>query len=169
MTVETGKGLLRVSVDVHQVGEFSQLRCSISNIGTADIALNRTYLFVDQGIYNESNSSFEFPFLQKKFLGIDGVADEDCIGCALCKSNNPAYPLSYSHISNFYKSSKPFCNCYPLPHLSCDSILYMAPDEIFTEDIVLKLKKGVYRAILMSVPKPESCDCICCNRCFCVM
>ena len=106
MTVETGKGLLRVSVDVHQVGEFSQIRCSISNIGTADIALNRTYLFIDQGIYNESNSSFEFPFLQKKFLGIDGVADEDCIGCALCKSHKPVYPLSYSHISDFYKSFK---------------------------------------------------------------
>lgn len=83
--MKSGKGLLRVSIDAHQVGELTQLRCSISNVGTADIALNRTYLFVDQGIFNERNSAFEFPFLQKKFLGIDGVADEDCIGCALEK------------------------------------------------------------------------------------
>lgn len=162
------KGLLQVLLEVHTYKELTQFSCSIANIGGGDIALGNTFLFIDQGIFNEETSAYMFPFLQKKFLGIEGIADEDCVACVQCKKNEAVYPLAYSHIQEFYKENIPFCNCYALPHLSSQSILYMAPNETFTEELILKLKQGVYRAILVSVPHPDSCDCICCNRCFSV-
>lgn len=162
------KGLLQVSLEVQSLGELTRFSCSIANVGIGDIAIGNTFLFIDQGIFNKDNLSYMFPFIQKKFLGIEGIADEDCVACAQCKRNDATYPLSYPHIHEFYKGTTAFCNCYSLPHLSSQSILYMAPNERFTEEIMLNLNQGVYRAILVSVPCPDSCDCICCNRCFSV-
>lgn len=162
------KGLLRVSLEVQTLGELTRFSCSVSNVGVGDIALGNTFLFIDQGLFNEETQAYMFPFIQKKFLGIEGIADEDCVACAQCKKGEALYPLSYSHVREFYKGNTSFCNCYSLPHLSSKSILYMAPKEMFTEELILKLYQGVYRAILVSVPRPGSCDCICCNRCFSV-
>ena len=163
-------GLLKVSLETQQNGDYTVFSCSIQNIGNKEIGLNNTFLFVDQGVYNSNNQSYEFPFLQKKYLGIAGIADEDCIGCALCRKGIAKYPKDATHISEFYKESgiTPFCECYPLHHLSSKSILYMSPKETFTEELVLTLKPGVYRAILMCVPDQNTCDCMCCNKCFCV-
>lgn len=163
-------GVLRVSLTTQQNENNTIFSCSIQNIGKKEIGLHNTFLFVDQGVYNEKNHSYEFPFLQKKFLGIDGIADEDCIGCALCRKGIVKYPKDTPHIREFYKKSgiTPFCACYPLHHLSSKSILYMAPNETFTEELVLTLDPGVYRAILMCVPDQSTCDCMCSNKCFCV-
>ena len=163
-------GVLKVSLETNQVGENVIFSCSIQNIGKRAIALHNTYLYIDEGIYNPKTQQYEFPFLQRKYLGIEGIADEDCIGCALCRKNEAEYPMKYLHINQFYGDSANtvFCRCYEVPHLSSKSILYMAPKERFTEEIVVKIDKGVYRAILMCVPKPETCDCMCCDKCFCV-
>lgn len=163
-------GLLRVGLKTQQSGDCIVFSCSIQNIGNKEIGLNNTYLFVDQGVYNSKNQSYEFPFLQKKYLGIAGIADEDCIGCALCRNGIAEYPKDVSHINEFYKESgiTPFYACYPLHHLSSKSILYMSPKETFTEELVVTLKPGVYRAILMCVPDQNTCDCMCSNKCFCV-
>ena len=165
-----GHGLLRVSLEAQQSGDNTVFSCSVQNIGDKEIRLKNTYLFIDQGVYNTVNHSYEFPFLQKKFLGIAGIADEDCIGCDLCKKGIAKYPKDTPHISKFYNESGiiPFCECYPLYHLSSESILCMAPKETFTEELVVKLEPGVFRAILMCVPDPKTCDCMCCNKCFCV-
>ena len=164
-------GILRVDLSTQQNGSNTVFSCSILNVGNVAIGLNNTYLFIDQGVYNSQNRSYEFPFFQKKFLGIEGVADEDCIGCAYCRKGKAEYPKEAPQISEFYKDKKvvPFCECYSLKHLSSSSILYMGPNERFTEELVLRLEPGVYRAILMCVPNPETCDCMCCNKCFCVM
>ena len=162
------RGLLHVALDVYNYGAMTRFSCSISNIGSSNIELGNTFLFIDQGVFNEQDSSYKFPFLQKKFLGIDGISDDDCIMSAQCKKDEPIYPILYSHIIGFFGETSLFHNCYSLPHLSSKSILYMAPHEVFSEELILKLNAGVYRAILVSVPAPESCDCICCNRCFCV-
>ena len=163
-------GTLRVILDVKQSQNNTIFSCCIQNIGNTAIGLYNTFLFLDEGVFNPHNNLYEFPFLQKKYLGIEGVADEDCIGCAHCRKGDSTYPMQYPHIKQFYDEFRfePFCQCYPLHHLSSNSILYMAPNESFTEELVVKLNKGVYRAILMCVPTPESCDCMCCNKCFVV-
>lgn len=160
------KGLLRVNLEIRNFSDVTILSNSIANIGNGEIALGNTYLFVDQGIYNEKKYCYEFPFIQKKFLNMEGIADEDCIAVAQCKLGKPVYPIFCSHIKHFYEGTDSFYNCYELPHLSSQSILYMAPNEVFTEELTLKLNKGIYRALLVCVPNPESCDCICCNRNF---
>lgn len=164
------RGVLRVNLGTHISEAIVIFSCSIQNIGNTEIGLHNTFLFVDQGVYNSTNHAYEFPFLQKKFLGIKGVADEDCIGCALCREGRAKYPKDVSHIRQFYANCnlRPFTECYQLQHLSSASILYMAPNETFSEELVIKLEPGVYRAILMCVPDPKTCDCMCCNRCFCV-
>ena len=169
IVIVSSKSLQRVCLIVESTGAHCRFSCEISNIGNSEIKLGNAYLFVDEGIYNSEKSCYEFPFTQKKFLGIDGIDDSDCILCAQCKRDLPEYPIGYSHVSSFYKTDlNLFHNCYVLPHLSYQSILYMAPGEVFTEEIILKLKPGVYRAILASVPDTSTCDCICCNRCFIV-
>lgn len=163
-------GVLQVELETKQTGDNIVFSCGIHNVGDTPIGLNNTFLFVDEGIYNTDSHQYEFPFFQKKFLGITGVADEDCIGCALCRKGVAMYPMEYQHIKSFYTNlDKLFCRCYPLPHLSSKSILYMAPKERFSEELVVKIPKGVYRAILICVPNQETCDCMCCNRCFCVI
>ena len=163
-------GLLQVRLSTQQSGNNTIFSCRIKNIGNKEIGLNNTFLFVDQGVYNSNNRSYEFPFLQKKFLGIAGIADEDCIGSALCRKGMAKYPNDIPHINEFYKDSgiTPFCECYKLRHLSSESILYMAPNETFSEELVVTLEPGVYRAVLMCVPDQNTGDCMCCNKCFCV-
>lgn len=160
------KGLLRVNLDIRNCNDVTILSSSIANIGKGKIALGNTFLFIDQGIFDDKRHCYEFPFIQKKFLKMKGIADEDCIAAAQCKMGKPVYPIFCPHIEHFYNGTNSFYNCYTLPHLSSQSILYMAPDEVFTEELVLKFNKGVYRALLVCVPNPESCDCICCNRNF---
>lgn len=163
-------GVLRVDLSTNQNGENTVFSCSIQNIGTTKIGLHNTFLFIDEGIYNPESQQYDFPFFQKKFLGLEGVAYDDCIGCALCRKGEARYPSEFAHIKEFYEKSESnvFCRCYQLPHLSSKSILYMAPNERFTEELVIKISKGVFRAILMCVPDQKTCDCMCCNRCFCV-
>lgn len=160
------KGLLKVDLQIQNFNEITLFKAYISNIGTAEIELDNTYLFVDEGIYNDEKRCYDFPFIQKKHLKIEGVADEDCIASSQCKNGNAVYPLFCPHIEEFYKNHNVFYNCYKLSHLSSQSILYMAPKEVFTEELALRLDKGVYRAILVCVPNPKSCDCTCCNRNF---
>lgn len=164
-------GKLKVDLFVVHDGANVRLSCRIKNIGEEDVKLHNSYLFLDQGVFNAQTKCFEFPFLQKKYLGLEGIADEDCIGCAQCRKGEPRYPSDCEHIKQFYNEKKGdlFCCCYELPHLSSSSILYMAQDEQFSEEIILSLSPGVYRAILMCVPEAETCDCMCCNRCFTVM
>ena len=169
----SARGLLEVSIDIFQNSDAGSnitiFNCSLRNIGYADIALGNTFLFLDQGILDKNSNSYLFSFLQKKFLDIPDIANEDCAMCDNCRKNHVAYPLNVNHINNFfseYSHESVYTNCFSLPHLSSDSVLHMAPKETFNETVAIRLHSGLYRAILVSVPKSDNCDCMCKNQCF---
>ena len=168
-------GLIEVSLDISQKKDSNHnliiFDCSLRNIGLVDIALGNTFLFLDQGIYDDKSNSYMFPFLQKKFLNLPNIANEDCAMSDNCKKGYSLYPRNIEHIDEFFSKHNAenlHTNCFDLPHLSSNSVLYMAPKEKFNEMIIVQLPKGVYRAILVSTPKTHTCDCMCKNICFIV-
>lgn len=167
------RGLLEVALAITQDDNENIIifDCSLRNIGNADIALGNTFLYIDQGVLDSESNSYMFPFLQKKFLNISGIANEDCVMCDNCRKSRAVYPRGVEHISDFflkYNNEEIYADCFALPHLSSASVLYMAPKEMFNETIAVRLSKGIYRAILVSVPKSDNCDCMCKNKCFLV-
>lgn len=167
-TKDNARGILEVSLSIVQeeCDNIIIFDCSLRNIGNADIALGNTFLFIDEGILD--NCNYIFPFLQKKFLNIPDIPNEDCAMCNNCRKNHVVYPRNILHIDNFFSEygNDKYTACFSLPHLSSDSVLYMAPKEVFNETLAVHLSKGVYRAILVSVPKSDNCDCMCKNKCF---
>lgn len=49
-----------------------------------------------------------------------------------------------------------------MKHLSSETIMFVDPGEEFSEDVILKLSKGIYKATIVWTSVKE--DCICCTK-----
>lgn len=150
----TSKAKLQLHVVVD--GKNATITSIIKNIGGRRITPQRVYLFVDQGI--ERDTFFEFPFLLRHEQN-----EHDCVMAKICKQEKLSYPRDIL--------DKEFKNIYadyiPLKHLSTDSILFIDPEEEFTEDAIVKLpRQGAYRVMLIFTAWDS--ECVCASREFLV-
>lgn len=146
----------RISLDADTKESFTVITCRIENCGTKRIIPQNIYLIVEQGLDKEGR--IDFPYLLKHEEG-----EFDCVLARICKAGGitgiPEHLIS-SQFSNLYRS------IVKMQYLSSESILFVDPGEEFSEDVTLKLQKGVYRATVVWTSVKE--DCICTTKEFIV-
>lgn len=146
----------RISLEANADGEHAVITCRIENCGTKRIVPQNIYLMIEQGV--EEDCIGCFPYLLKH------EKDEfDCVFANLCKSggftNLPDHLLEPQYKNLFRRIIK-------MKHLSSETILFVDPGEEFSEDVVVKLNKGIYRATVVWTSVKE--DCICATKEFIV-
>ena len=136
-------------------GHLAIITCSFENKSKNRIYPHNFYLFIDEGqMIGNSNEC--------GFMGFPNVLEHvnngfDCQLGTICKQGTAScypkelLPDNYSGVHLSYK----------LKHLSPKSVTYIDPGECFAEDVTVKLKQGIYRAILVSTA--ENQDCVCAN------
>ena len=133
---------------------FVTITCSFENKGSNRIRPHHFYLFIDEGKIIDEN---EFVDFYNPLCHINKDS-HDCQLGKICKDSVVAdYPRDL--ITKDYENV--LHKFFRLKHLAPDSITYIDPGEFFSEDITIKLAKGVYRAILVGIAKNQ--DCICAN------
>lgn len=146
----------RISLDTRTKGEYTTVTCRIENCGTKRIVPQNIYLMVEQGL--EKDGVITFPYLLKHEEG-----EFDCIFANLCKKGGfscfPGHLLPAEFQGLYRKIVK-------MQHLSSETILFVDPGEEFSEDITVKLGKGVYKATVVWTSVKE--DCICTTKEFIV-
>lgn len=146
----------RISLDVNTKGEYTTVTCKIENCSIRRIVPQNIYLMIEQGL--EQNGVITFPYLLKHEEG-----EFDCVFANLCKSGGfsclPEHLLPIEFKGLYRKIVK-------MQHLSSETILFVDPGEEFSEDITIKLGKGVYKATVVWTSVKE--DCICTTREFVV-
>jgi uncharacterized protein YciU (UPF0263 family) len=120
------------------------------------ILLGDFYLFIDKSLQLK-NGIYDFYDITKH-----DANDMDCKLGAKCKNKLSTFPTDI--YDEEYKGIEKIF--YNLRHLSANSITFIDPGEVFSEDITFNLNPGVYRAIL--VGKPKNHDCMCSNTQFIV-
>lgn len=138
-------------------GNFAIIRSKIENCGGKKVTPYNVYLFIDEGVLKE-RGYYEFPFLLKHEGG-----EYDCVLSKICQREGLSYPrdLLGREFQNIHT------DCLQLRNLSSESILYIAPEESFSQDVTVKLPHpGVYRAIFVFTA--QDADCICASKQFIV-
>lgn len=147
----------KISIDIDIKTDFATITCTIENCSKKRIIPQNIYMMIEEGILKDNIA--EFPYILKHEKG-----EFDCVFAKFCKkggvSTFPDYlvPLSYKD---------KFRQILPLKHLSSETIMFIDPGEEFSEDVVLKLKNGVYRVTVVWTSVKE--DCICCTKEFVIM
>ena len=135
---------------------YTIITCLVENMGRNRIVPQNVYLFVDEGI--EKNKRIEFPFCLKHEEG-----ENDCVLGKKCKSGGiNSFPLDL--VPDDFKSV--FHRSFKMQNLSAEAIMFIDPGEKFSEDIVLNLNPGIYRAT--AVWTAVKSDCICATKQFVV-
>jgi len=146
----------RILLDATTKGDFTVVTCKIENCGTKRIVPQNIYLMIEQGL--EKNGVITFPYLLKHEEG-----EFDCVFANLCKKGGfsclPEHLLPTEYKGLYRKIIK-------MQHLSSETILFVDPSEEFSEDITVKLSKGVYKATVVWTSVKE--DCICTTKEFVV-
>lgn len=146
----------RILLDTRTRGEYTTITCKIENCGTKRIVPQNIYLMVEQGL--EKDGVITFPYLLKHEEG-----EFDCVFANLCKKGGfsclPEHLLPKEYQGLYRKIAK-------MQHLSSETILFVDPGEEFSEDITVKLSKGVYKATVVWTSVKE--DCICTTKEFIV-
>lgn len=142
------KSSLYLDVDIN--GKYVRIRCCVENKGSKRINPNAFYLFIDQPLLN-SNSGM---YVQNHILKHN------------CKQNCRLSDLCRKGIENEFEREFVIPHCdqgyfgyKKLDMISPDSILYINPGEAFSEDVVIKLEKGVYRVLFIGTFDKKGCLC----------
>lgn len=146
----------KISLFVKTQGLYSIITCQIENCGRKRIIPQNIFLMVEAGI--EKDGMVYFPYLLKHEEG-----EFDCVFASLCKQGGfsclPEHLLD-EEFKHLYR------RIIKLKHLSSETIMFIDPGEEFSEDVILKLEKGIYRVTVVWTSVKE--DCICGTREFIV-
>lgn len=137
-----------VSVNVSNNGMVT-ISTWIENIGYKRFDTKIANLYIDRGketVSSEGIIFYKFPrLLEHKEQG----ERYDCILAERCYEDDTAYPalreLGISDEDTYEKLG----DSIKLQHLSHGSVDFLLPGEKFSEDIVIKLKSGIYRVTLV--------------------
>ena len=139
----------KIFIEPKVQGEHAIITCRIENCSKKRIVPQNIYLMVEAGI--EKDTIIEFPYLLKHEEG-----EFDCVFASLCKKGGftclPDHLLEDCFKAQYRKIIK-------LKHLSSETIMFIDPGEEFSEDVSLKLNKGIYKATI--VWTSVKADCIC--------
>ena len=131
-------------VVVDTSGNRAVVTCTLKSFHPKRIFIDKAYLFVDSG--KEQNGIYEFKHVLRHEYG-----DESCL---VEKKMTSGGITCYNDINTEGKGL--FCE---LPHLSSSTILYVDPNEEFSDDCVVQLEDGVYRAMFVVTFKNADCNC----------
>jgi len=144
----------QILLDVDSGDDYTIITCVVENMGKKRVIPQNVYLFVDQGI--EKDKYIEFPFCLKHEEG-----ENDCVLGKKCKSGGiNSYPEEI--LPEEYKPV--YHRSFNMQNLSAEAIMFIDPGEKFSEDIVLNLDPGIYRAT--AVWTAVKSDCICATKKF---
>lgn len=133
---------------------------TIENRGTGRITPKSFYLFINSGKRIEKNGyvEYEFPNILKHECG-----EFDCSLAKKCKAARME-KIPDELLGENFKDS--LCICKILNHIASDSVNFIDPGEIFSEDAMFELQPGVYRVILLGIS--VEADCMCAHKIFIV-
>lgn len=154
----SSKKQLNLSVSVQKSKVI--VTSTIENRGTERITPKSFYLFINSGKKIEKNGyvEYDFPNILKHECG-----EFDCSLAKKCKSTR-VEKIPDELLGESFKNS--LCICKILNHIASDSVNFIDPGEIFSEDTIFELEPGVYRVILLGVS--VEADCMCAHKIFVV-
>lgn len=148
----------QLSLSVNVQGSKAIITSTIENKGTGRITPKSFYLFINEGKISNKNgySEYEFPNILKHECG-----EFDCALAKKCKATR-IERIPDEILGDNFKDSLSIC-CL-LSHIASDSVNFIDPGEIFSEDMIFELAPGVYRVILVGVTVET--DCMCAHKIF---
>lgn len=154
----SSKKQLTLSVNVQK--NKVTITSAIENKGTGRITPKSFYLFINSGKKVDKNgySEYEFPNILKHECG-----EFDCSLAKKCKAAR-VERIPDELLGENFKDS--ICICTLLKHIAADSVNFIDPGEVFSEDSIFELQSGVYRVILLGVS--VEADCMCAHKIFVV-
>lgn len=154
----SSKKQLALSVNVQRSKVI--ITSTIENRGTGRITPKSFYLFINLGkkVEKDGYVEYEFPNILKHECG-----EFDCALAKKCKAVR-VEKIPDELLGDKFKNS--LCICKLLNHLASDSVNFIDPGEIFSEDTMFELKPGVYRVILLGIS--VEADCMCAHKIFIV-
>jgi hypothetical protein len=131
-------------------GNIVTFTCLFKNESRNRIYPRNFYLLIDR---SHDQEHFEFDNILRHEEGT-----LDCELGKICKADKvlTEYPDIYD--PKHKSVSRKF---YHLKHISPNSVSFIDPGEVFTEDITMKFDAGVYRAIVVGTSRNH--DCVCAN------
>lgn len=148
---------LNVSVNKEKV----IITSTIENTGSNRITPKTFYLFINAGVRKQkADAAYEYEF--------PNILKHQCneFDCALAKRCKVARieKIPDELLEERFKSSLSICSV--LNHIAADSVNFIDPGEIYSEDMIFELPPGVYRVILVGIS--VEADCMCAHRIFCI-
>ncbi len=151
----------QLSLSVNVQGTKVIITSTIENKGSERITPKSFYLFINEGKKVQKNSTYseyQFPNILKHECG-----EYDCALAKKCKVTR-IERIPDEILGDDFKNSLSICNI--LNHIASDSVNFIDPGEIFSEDTIYELAPGVYRAILVGITVET--DCMCAHKIFVV-
>ena len=146
--------ILSIEVDIKK--SHAIIACTIENKGLNRIN-NMEFLFIDQPILNTNIGIYQANHILKH----DCKHKYNCKLSKLCKDGKiNGCPKNFKKHKNGYYGVK------KLDFLSPESVLYVNPDERFSEDVVVKPNEGVCRILLVGILGKKRGHCSCANKQF---
>lgn len=148
----------QLTLSVKVSGKKAIITSTIENTGNDRITPKSFYLFINEGrkIDKKNYVEYEFPNILKHECG-----EFDCALAKKCKiARLESIPVEI--LGENFKDSLSICNI--LNHIASDSVNFIDPGEIFSEDTIFELPAGVYRVILVGVT--VEADCMCAHKIF---
>lgn len=166
-TMKARKIVVRLELIPKVEGTNVTFSCSVNNAGTKSIYPYMVNLYIDEGVFNAKKSLYEFDPITNhtidrrtgevfdchlaQFCKKEDVLENGCIGFPPCQDDKFITCDRY---------------CFNLRQLSHYTLVHIMPNETFSEDLVMEIKKdGVYRVTLIYTGKDYD-DCICATKKF---
>jgi hypothetical protein len=134
----------RTGVVVNVCDNRAVITCTLNSSHPKRLFVNKAYLFVDAG--KIQGRVYKFEHILRHEYGE--------VSCLVEKKITAGDITSYQDINP--KGEGLF---FELRHLSSATILYLDPDEEFSDDCVVELEDGVYRAMFVITFKNADCNC----------
>lgn len=143
----------KTNINVHSFEDKAIITCTLKSSHPKRLFIDKAYLFVDRpesvennSIQNNCNKVCKFKHILRHEYGE--------VACLVEKQMTAGNIKSYNDIN-------PDGNgvFFELMHLSSATILYLDPHEEFSDECVVELDRGVYRAMFIVTFKNADCNC----------
>ncbi len=150
---------LVLTLDVETKESRAIITCAIENKGMNRINNMEFYMFIDQPVLDTDIGIYQANHVLKH----DCTHKYNCKFSLLCKNGEiNEYPEEFK----IQESEDAYYGVKKLDFLSPESVLYVNPGERFSEDVVVKLKQGVYRVLIIGIFGKKRNGCSCANKQF---
>lgn len=143
----------RTNISVHSFENKAIITCTLKSSHPKRLFIDKAYLFVDlpesvehDRIQNNCSKVCKFKHILRHEYGEEACLVEKQMSTGNIKTYNDINPQGNGLF-------------FELMHLSSATILYLDPHEEFSDECVVELAKGVYRAMFIVTFKNADCNC----------